>query len=201
MKKFISIISGLMIVVSAVNADFKIMGGFDLSKYRVLPEEANINWNYKRGFLAGIGFERTFYRNIFLEFDVLYFKKGSKIELVDLPNFKMKYNLNSLSIPILLRVKLLDGTAPYILGGIEFSSILSHTVKSEGKEEVDIKQSTKSIDYGFVFGCGFEIEIEEYLFFFIEARYHLGRANIINNPVEKDSINTQAILVLVGVKS
>lgn len=188
-------------VVSALNADFKIMGGLNLSKYRVLPEEANMNWNYKRGFLAGIGFERTFYRNIFLEFDVLYFKKGSKIESVDLPNFKMKYNLNALSIPILLRVKLLDGTAPYILGGIEFSSILSHTVKSEGKEEVDIKQSTKSIDYGFVFGCGFELEIQEHLFFFIEARYNHGRRNIISKPVKDESMKTNAILIVVGVKS
>lgn len=188
-------------IVSVLNADFKIMGGFNLSKYNVSPEEDSMNWGYKRGFLAGIGFEINFIQNIALEFDILYFQKGSKVDSVDLPDFKLKYSLSAISIPVLLRVKFLDGTSPYVLGGVEFSSILSHKIKFEGEEEVDLKESTKSINFGLAFGCGYEIEIQDYLFFFIEARYHLGRTNLISNPVEEETMNPHAILIIVGVKS
>lgn len=201
MKRFITFILGLMVVVSALYADFKIMGGLNLSKYNVSPEEAGMNWNYKRGFLAGMGFEKKFIKNIDLEFDVLYFKKGSKVESADLPGFKLKYNLNVVSIPVLLKVKFLDGTSPYVLGGVEFSFILSHKIKFQAEEEVDIKENTKSIDYGLAFGSGFEIEIQEHLFFFIEARYHLGRTNIISNKIVEESMNTQTILIIIGMKS
>jgi len=201
MKKFITFIISLMMIVSAINADFKIMGGLNLSKYNVSPEEDSMTWSYKRGFLAGIGFEKNFIQNIVLEFDFLYFKKGSKVESADLPGFKLKYSLAAISIPVLLRFKFLDGTSPYVLGGVEFSSILSHEIKFEGEDEIDLKENTKSINFGLVFGCGYEIEIQDHLFFFIEARYHLGRTNLINNHVEEESMTPHAILIVVGMKS
>lgn len=201
MKKFVNFILSMMILASSLYADFKIMGGLNLSKYHVSPEKENTNWNYKMGFLAGIGLEKNFNQKIFLEVDVLYFQKGSKFESSALSRFKSKYNLSTVSIPLLLRIKFLEGTSPYVSGGVEFSSIVSHTVKSEGEEEIDLKETTKSIDHGFVFGCGYEIEIQENLFFFIEARYNLGQANIVSNPLEEKSMKTRAILIVLGVKS
>lgn len=200
MKKIIHFIL-IMMVVSTLYADFKILGGINFSKYNIFPEENNVKWNYKSGFLAGIGLEKNFTFRTLLEFDILYFQKGSKVEFADFPGLKEIYNLNVVSIPILLRSKFFFDSSPYVLGGIEFSSILSHEAKFEGEDTVDIKKHSNSIDFGFVFGCGYEIKMQEYLYFFIEARYHLGIRNIISDPVGNQSMKTNAILMIIGVRS
>lgn len=200
MKKLANFILCMMLV-SNVYADFKIIGGLNLSKYNVLPKKENIDWDYKVGFLGGIGLERNFNQNLILEFDFLYFQKGSKIESKDPSEMRRKYNLKAFSIPVLLRFKFLDGSSPYILGGVEFSFIISHEVTYDRQEPIDLKENTKNIDYGMVFGLGYELEIQEYLFFFVEARYHLGQRNIINIPVEVDSIRNNSISIVVGMRS
>ncbi len=187
--------------MSTLHADFKIFGGLNLSKYNVSPDDNNMNWNYKLGFLTGIGLEKKLSHNLLLEFDFLYFKKGSKVKPSDPSDAKRKYNLNALSIPILLRFKFSDGTSPYVFGGMEISALMDHEIKDEGQEAIDIKDNTKSLDYGIAFGCGYEIELQEYLFFFVEARYHLGLRNIIAVPLEVESMKTSAILIVFGMRS
>lgn len=200
MKKIIHFML-IMLMASSLYADFKILGGMNFSKYSILPEENNSKWNYKMGFLAGIGLEKKITFKLLLEVDFLFFQKGSKVEFADFPDLKERFNLNVLSIPILLRNKFLYDSSPYVVGGVEFSSILSHEAKLEGEDKVDIKEHSKSLDFGFVFGCGYEIKIQEYLYFFIEARYHLGNKNIISNPVGKQSMKTNSILMIIGIRS
>jgi opacity protein-like surface antigen len=188
-----------LIVVSGLHADFKIMGGMNLSKYRVLSETEGINWNNKLGFLAGIGLEKDFAPHTILEFDILYFVKGCQVEIRG--NSPFKYDLRVLSLPFMLKIKLLEETSPYVVGGIELSYILSHKIKLEKQAEVDLKENTRSFDYGFVVGFGFELKIEEHLFLFIEARYHQGKVNLISNPGAEESMFTRSILAVLGVKS
>ena len=188
-----------LIVVSVLHADFKIMGGMNLSKYRVLSETAGINWNNKLGFLAGIGLEKDFAPHTILGVDILYFVKGCQVEIRGHSPFK--YDLRVLSLPIMLKIKLLEETSPYVVGGIELSCILSHKIKLEKQPEVDLKENTRSFDYGFVAGFGFELKIEEHLFLFIEARYHQGKVNLMSNPGAEESMFTRSILAVLGVKS
>lgn len=191
----------IMMMVSALYADFKILGGINFSKYNIFPEENNVKWNYKRGFLAGIGLEKNFTFRTLLEFDILYFQKGGTVKFAEFPGLKEIYNLDVISIPILIRSKFLFDSSPYVLGGVEFSSILSHEARFEGEDNVDIKSHSKSIDFGFVFGCGYEIKMQEYLYFFIEARYHHGIRNIISDPDGNQSMKTNAILMIIGLRS
>lgn len=177
------------------------MGGVNLSRYIVSPKEEGIKWGYERGFLAGIGFEKKFTDRMLLEFNFLFFKKGSKVEFADFPDLKETYRINAFSIPVLLRRKFFYGSSPYALGGVEFSSILAHKAKFEGEEAVDIKENTKKIDLGLVLGCGYELELEENLYLFIEARYHHGLVNIMSNPVEDQSMKNSTILILIGLRS
>ncbi|MFW6129494.1 MAG: porin family protein [Candidatus Aminicenantaceae bacterium] len=195
-----------VISASFLCADFKIMGGVNLSRYRVSPDDSSIDWNYKPGFLGGIGFEKKFNHNILLEFDILYFQKGSREEHAGMSDSEMNdsdwnFRLDVLSIPVFLRFRFLDHSSPYVLGGIEFSGILSHTKKKKEEEAIDLEETTQRIDYGLVFGCGYEIEIQEYLFFFVEARYHLGQANITISVVENEWKKTNSILIVVGMRS
>lgn len=205
MKKIINffLILFFLIVTMVVHlhADFKIMGGVSFSKYIVSPKEDGVKWDYARGFLGGIGLERNFSDRLLLEFNFLFFQKGSKVEFAEFPDLKEKYRINALSIPVLLRGKFFYGSSPYALGGIELSSILAHKAKFEGEDAVDLKENTKRIDLGFVLGCGYELELGEQLYLFIEARYHHGLMNIMSNPVEDQSMKNSTILILIGIRS
>lgn len=200
MKRFINFIL-FVVIICPLHADFKIMGGINFSNYNVLPKEANTYWNYKMGFLGGIGFEKNITDKMHMEFDILFFQKGSNAEFSELPDIKWKYRLNVISFPLLLRNKFLDESSPYIVGGAEFSTILSHTAKFSGQEPTDLKESTSHFDFGLVFGCGYEIKLQEYLFFFIEGRYHYGLKNIMSTSFEEQSKKTRSILIIVGIKS
>ena len=191
----------LAFLVFPLYADFKVMGGMCVSKYDVSPESTNIQWDFKRGFSGGIGLERNLNPYMLLELDILYFQKGSQPASSDFADSEIKYMLNVISLPILFRNKFLYDSSPYVLGGVEFSSILSHKVIVKGKEPVDLKENTRSFDFGLVFGCGFEIKIEDRLFFFIEGRYHHGFRNIMVSPLEEETKRTRAILVLIGFRS
>ena len=177
------------------------MGGVNFSKYIISPKEDGVKWDYERGLIGGIGLEKSLTSHMLLEVNFLFFQKGSKAEFADFPDLKEKYRINALSIPILLRRKFFYGSSPYALGGVEISSILAHKAKFEGEDAVDLKENTKRIDLGFVLGCGYELELEEHLYLFIEARYHHGLVNIMSNPVEDQSMKNSSVLILIGIRS
>lgn len=191
MKKYLFIFLSILLVSVTYAHGFKFMGGLNLSKYAVEPEVSGIEWKNKTGFLAGAGIDISLVPPIAIEIDALYFQKGSKVEVLGV---EQDYTLNVISIPALLRIKFLPGPSPYILGGGEFSLILSHEF-----EEEDIKENFKSFDYGLVFGAGFEMKMPG-ASLFIEGRYNIGMNNIIKDPVGDESIKTKAIVVIVGIK-
>jgi len=198
MKRIISIVFYLLLI-SSLQADFKIMVGMNRSRYRVLPENEGTKWSTKPGFSAGIGLEKDFSPHTILEFDILYSGKGSRVESKDEPT--LKYDLKTLSLPVMLKIKFFEETSPYAVGGIELSYVLSHKIKLEKQAEIDLKENTRSFDYGFVVGVGFELKIEDHLFLFIETRYHQGKANLMRYPGVEESMFTRSILAVLGMKS
>jgi opacity protein-like surface antigen len=188
-----------MMISSSLYADFKIMGGLNLSKYKNITG-SDFQHSYKMGFLAGIGFEKKITQKILLEFDLLYFQKGSKTESNDFPYLKSEYKLNVISIPVLLRYQFLYDSSPYVLAGLELSFVISHEKKLEGQDLIDLEDTTDSTDFGYLFGCGYQIELQEDLFFFIEARYHFGDRNLAKNVIGL-VIKTNVILIVVGLRS
>ena len=191
MKKFLLIFLTIILVSATHAYGFKVMAGGHLSKYAVEPEGAGIEWKNKMGFLIGGGIELFSVPHISLEIEGLYFRKGSKVEII---GDEGDYTLDVISIPALVKVKFLPGPSPYVLGGGEFSFILTH--KLDG---VDIKDTTKSFDYGLVFGAGYEMSMPGASVFF-EGRYHLGVANILKDPAPDESLKTKALVVIVGIK-
>ncbi len=167
------------------------MAGGHLSKYAVEPEVAGTEWKNKTGFLMGGGIELFSVPHISLEIEGLYFRKGSKREEA---GSKSDYALDVISVPALVKVKILPGPSPYVFGGGEFSFILSHKL-----DELDIKNTTKTFDYGLIFGAGYEISMPGASVFF-EGRYHLGVANILKDPAPGASMKTKSLVVLVGIK-
>jgi len=191
MRKFVLIFL-VVILVSATHAyGFKVMVGGHLSKYAVEPEVVGTEWKNKMAFLIGGGIELFSVPHISLEIEGLYFRKGSKVDVIGV---EADYILDVISVPALVKVKILPGPSPYVLGGGEFSFILTHKL-----DEVDIKDTTKSFDYGLIFGAGYELSMPGASLYF-EGRYHLGIANILKDPAPGTSMKTKALVVIVGIK-
>jgi opacity protein-like surface antigen len=192
MKKGVLIFLTIILISTTHAYGFKFMAGGHLAKYAVEPEVVGDEWKNKTGFFIGGGIELFSVPNISLDIDGFYFRKGSKFKS---ETEELDYTLDVISITPLVRVKFLPGPSPYVLGGGEFSYILTH--KLDG---VDIKNTTKSFDYGLVFGAGYQMSMPGASLFF-EGRYHLGLANILKDPLDPDaSRKTKALLVIVGIK-
>ncbi len=219
MKKFLFIFLSLIFVSRLYAHEIKFMLGGTISKYEISPavyfdSDKGDNYTYeisdKRGFLFGCGIEFALTRNVLIEIDGLFFQKGSRIQRfysnIEIYVLPQSYTLNVISIPLLLKIKFLSDSSPYILGGGEFSFILSHgfkTIFNEYDEHAgdwtSKKEFTKSFDYGLVLGIGFEVKMET-TSFFIEGRYYPGRRNIIKGSIDWESTKVTSVAIILGFK-
>ncbi len=199
MKKILPFVL-VLTLTSTMYADFKILGGLSLSKYRVSGGNEDLEWNRKQGFSAGIGFEKNLNPLMLVEFDVMYLQKGSKMKSAE-EGSQWKYNLSVVSIPVLFRSKLLYDSSPYAVAGVELSFITSHKIEIGDLEPIDIKDGTPGFDFGIVLGGGFELKLKERLFLFIEGRYHRGMRNIVNDSSGSQSWKTNVFLIILGIRS
>jgi len=191
MKKYLLIFLTIILISTTHAYGVKLITGGHLAKYAVEPEVVGNEWKNKAGFLVGGGIELFSVPHISLDIDGFYFRKGSKFESA---TEELDYTLDVISITPVVRVKFLPGPSPYVLGGGEFSYVLTHK-----RDDVDIKVNYKSFDYGLVVGAGFRMSMPGASLFF-EGRYHLGVANILKDPAPGVSLKTKALVVVVGIK-
>ena len=189
----------LIFASGAYAQQIKLIGGLTISNYSHWLTSENL-WdedvnffrspfpNSKTRFLAGIGAEFALNNNIAIEVDGMYFQRGSTFTF-GTPIFDTitdDYYMNGISLPLLVKIKFLPQPFPYIIGGGEFSFILSHSREtiiigesgySETKE--DILENTKKFDFGLVLGIGFEMKVSKVSCFF-EGRYNLGQKSLFS---------------------
>jgi uncharacterized protein YraI len=214
----------------------RLLGG--LSSTNILYNEDHLNdvsggndfGNYikpRTSYVGGIGFEMG--SRLSLEIDFLYMPKGVKLEggfdasslgggKVD---FKADLIANAVTVPVLLKLRILPGSTPFVLAGGEVGYLLTGTLdwsytsggKTEkGKEDL-LKEDENGdvafnrLDYGAVFGGGFELRLAG-LTLTVEGRYHLGQANLLKmtkaaeaaGQTSADYMKTKALVVLAGLK-
>lgn len=218
MKKVIFILLFILLVSRAPAQEIKFMVGGSLSKYEISPETyldfLGIEYSYeisnKKGFLLGAGIEFSLASNVSLEIDALYLQKGTeaqRIPEISIPEIgipSQKYTLHVINIPVLLKIKFLRGSSPYILGGHEWSFILAHRCSSymDGRflGGSSITDSTEALESGLVYGGGFEIKLKK-MAFFIEARFLNGLNNIIkDSQFDWQTAKTRTAVILAGFK-
>ena len=181
----------------------------------------------RTSYLGGVGFE--FGSRLSLELDVLYMPKGVRFEGeydasaegMGKVDFKADLIANEVSVPVLLKFRLLPGTTPYVLAGGEVGYILSSSLDwsytsgdqtEKGKEDLLKKDENgevyiNQLDYGAVFGGGFEVRLAG-LTLSVEGRYHLGQANLLKQTKagegggqkDEDYIRSKALVVMAGIK-
>lgn len=173
----------------------------------------------RTGFSLGLGYEIG--SRFGLELDVLYIQKGVTFEGsvsqatagFDI-NFKAKAKINELSVPLMVKFKLLPEPSPYLIGGVETAYIISSEADYEynnitqGESQSgteDYKNGVNRLDFSLVFGGGFELKAGP-VYVYIEGRYFIGLSDIAGtDPVfpevrEEDWVKTNALAVFIGVK-
>ena len=218
MKKTLFILLILALVSGAYAQDIKFMLGGNFSRYEIspeiyfeyLPNEYSYEISNKTGFIIGGGIEFSLARYVSLEIDALYLQKGTKAQRIFsqsliIPPLQI-YTLHVINIPLLLKIRFLRGSSPYILGGHEWCFNLSHIYREKyfldehPGDRVSITESTETLESGLVYGGGFEIKLKK-ISFFIEARYHYGLNNIIKgNQIDWETAKTRTIVILAGFK-
>lgn len=204
MKRLLTIILTLAFASLSYGDAFKLMTGLNLSRYSVSPQEKNTQWSHKMGFCVGGGFEFDITDHIVMEVDWLLLQKGSRVKFKTSPDVKTNYSLRTISSPIFAQIKFKRDFPFYVIGGGEVSLILSHGLEKEIGENVDqqdLKENTKSFDFGLVFGCGCEAKVSQFQSFFVEARYQYGLANVLMESQGYESMKTNTILFILGIKS
>lgn len=204
---------------------WKAMGGLSLGDVTYSRDPGLGIDNYMKkhtGYLFGIGYESS--GKFGIEVDILYMQKG--VNLVGSASdpstnlsgsFDISAVINEVTLPVVLKIRILEGSTPYIFGGGEIAYIMSghvnYTVTDastsqtySGSENVKDYDELATLDYGLVFGVGFEL-ISGPVPLFIEGRYHSGLANLFKQTENtqgqsesNDWVRSRAIVIVGGIK-
>ncbi len=154
--------------------------------------------------------------NLALQFEPMYLQKGARVEgsfgdsdsdssLIF--NVNVKARLNYLELPAMLKLALGAGTTrPYIMAGpmlglrLSAKETGSYSISGAKQEyDLDIKDQTKSLDFGAGFGAGVSFLAGKNSIF-VQGRYALGLANISNDPDDSESkLKTRGIQIMAGL--
>jgi hypothetical protein len=210
----------------------RVLGGLTSSnisydKSRVQAEEGGQDVDQyiksRLGPMAGIGYEAG--SRFSLEFDVMYMPKGVKFQGSEAAEgggtntFDFDMAINEISVPVFIKMKILPGSTPFIFGGGEIGYVLSSKLKysytyngetEKGEQDllnVDGESNLNRIDFGLVFGGGYEMNLGG-MRLTIEARYYMGLANLNKQTqasedegvTSSDYLHTKALVILGGIK-
>lgn len=142
----------------------KAIGGVGLGNYDM--GEGGIVTERRNGMVIGGGLELGS-GSVVGEIDVLYMQKK---------NYQVdrgwEFRLSELSVPVLIKVKLRKGIAPYVIGGWETAFILSQQTTGN-PQSLTWNLETKTFDYGLVAGAGIHFPLGP-VSAEVEGRYHYG---------------------------
>ncbi len=161
------------------------------------------DWDSKMGFSAG-GFITYSINDMFaIQPEVLFTMKGAKYEKeLYGETLKQTISLNYLEIPVLAKLSMptQGSVKPNLFVGPSLAILLSAKVEWEygvESDELDMKDDTKSIDLGLVFGGGVDFDLgPDKGKLSAEARYTLGLATVDDG--EEVDMKNSVISLMVG---
>ena len=169
----------------AQDLKFGAKAGLNLANLTGDVEDASM----KPGFHVGGFVEIKFSDKLALQPELLYSLQGAKTEynysFSDMmsESYESKVNLSYINIPVMVKFypveKLFLEAGPQVgflvsaKSKDEYSITMGGTTTS-GSEDVDVKDSFKSIDFGFNIGAGYEFTEN----LFANVRYNIGLSNI-----------------------
>jgi len=132
--------------------------------------------------------------------EILYVRMGARLE-ADASNW-LEERIETIQVPVLLKINVIPGPiSPMIYAGPYGAFRLSakEVMTIDGvSTSSDIKDQTKSTDFGAVFGGGIEFKLVA-IRLSAEVRYNLGLANVAVDPAPGFSVKNKILMVLVGI--
>jgi len=181
MKNVILIVGVILVLCVAASAQEAVSGvtgkgvklGFDLASINTDYNELDELLDSRMGFIGGAYLTYNLNRQFAVQPEILYVSKGAEKDLfIVTPYWSIRY----LEIPVLLKFDLVPQgpVHPNLFAGPAMSILLSSEV---GVLDLsyDVADGMKSVDFGLVFGGGFD-----YKWFVFDARYTLGLANTVD---------------------
>jgi hypothetical protein len=181
----------------------KLMGGLSMNNLNFSePLGAEAKKTAKMGFMGGLGFESG--GMIAFELDLLYSPGGAVIKATDTTSKeKLTFSGTAITLPIMLKVRFMPGTTPYILAGGEVGYLLNQKIVITDADgittEHDALDQVNRLIYGLVFGGGVELQAGG-MNLLLEVRYRLGLSNLFKDPEPGAYIKPTALMFLLGVK-
>lgn len=182
----------------------KLLGGLSMGNLNISePLPADVKKAAKTGFMGGLGFESG--GRLAFELDLLYSPGGAVLKSATAPESKERITItgSAVTAPILLKVRFMPGTTPYILAGGEIGYVLNQKViltdDAGGESEVDMTEEINRLLYGVVFGGGVELQAGG-MNVLLEARYRLGLSNMVKDAEAGESIKATSLAFMVGIK-
>ncbi len=197
-NKLVAIVFLGTLLVIPLQAQWEIGGVIDinLASISVDPEPSSEEYSSRLGFGIGAVVDRPLSGQIDLHTEPMFLQKGAKIEE---DGNEATFKIHYFEIPIMFRYTFESSgsVTPYAMAGPSIGLLLSAKADIKNGPEIDQKDDTKGLDFGFGFGGGVKLPKGDKTFF-AEARYVLGLTNI--NDVETDSeVKNRGLQVVAGV--
>lgn len=203
--------------VSAQN-HIGLVGGVNLANLRVDPKLEGPDLSNRLGFGAGGVLEFGLSENVALRFEPIFLQKGAKQKgsqqltdeqgnVLGTVDVELTIKASFIEVPALLKIALgTKSTRPYIAVGPTVGLLLSNkvSIKASGlgvnvEDEQDLKDESKSIDFGVTFGAGLTFAAGSNSVFF-EGRYALGLTNLNDDPNDPNTdIKSKGIQIMGGI--
>ena len=201
MKKALLLLTVSFLFICSSFAQVKIsggvLGGINLANASLSPEPTGVSINNLTGFGAGAVVTFEFPGGFGIQAEPMYIQNG--VKLSD-SNLEEEIKLGYIEIPAILTYTFDTGQAqvePYLMAGLVLGLRTSAKVSSGGNE-VDIKDLTKSSNFGGTFGAGVRIPVGMNKIF-VEGRYTIGFQNILDAPDATFNFKTKGLAFFAGI--
>jgi len=158
----------------------------------VISEVAEIDIDQRTNWLVGGFVKVNFGRFVAVQPEVLYVRKGAKAALTGLVTESVKFNLDYIDIPVLLRLQTGQDTGFYVLAGPSFGINVAAETESDSETE-DISDEIEN-DTGLVVGAGFDLA-----HILIEGRYTQSLTNVSKDEIGP-TVKHRAVSILFGIR-
>jgi hypothetical protein len=134
---------------------------------------------FKTGFAGGAFLSIGVAQQFTIQPELLYVMRGTKEDTTD-----AKLKLDYVALPILIKwmAPTQGKVKPNLFAGPEVAFLMSAKFDTVGGD-FDVKDSTKSVDFGLVFGGGLDFDAGSGRVTF-DVRYNLGLAKIDDTPTD-----------------
>ena len=158
----------------------------------VIGDLSGIDVDQRTNWVVGGFLKVNFGRFVAVQPEVLYVRKGAKAAATGLLTESVKFNLDYIDIPVLLRLQTGQDTGFYGLIGPSFGINIAAESES-GSDTEDISDDINN-DTGLVVGAGFDLA-----HFLIEGRYTQSLTNISSDSSGPD-VKHRAVSLLFGIR-